>query len=155
MAEDIMNRHASKASASNRNLFQLRGTYKLQKGKSVRAMAHAIEAYLMYDEGMTCQVLRTPQGEYIVQGKDRNERIMRWAGLGQTIAVCFMPLYQDTVIVKMEKSSMLGKSLLLAAGLLLFMPLAAASLYGMIRQALLPAKLTREIQRCLDKMNME
>ena len=130
-------------------------TYRLRKGKSIRALAHAIEGFLMYDMGMTCQVLRTQQGEYIVQGKDRNENIKQWVGLDQTITVRMIPSDENTVCVRIEGGKWIKKGAIMATGILFSQLLIVSSGYDMIRQALLPLKIFQEIERYLNNLEIE
>ena len=125
-------------------------TYRLQKGKSIRDMAHNIEDYLMYEIGMTSQVLRTQEGEYIVLGEDKNNNIKQWIGLSQTIIVRMTPSCEDTVCVRIEVENWIKKGAAMVTGIFFSKLLMLSSGYGMAKQALLPSMIDREIQRYLE-----
>ena len=119
---------------------------RLCPGTTVRSLAHVIEDYLTYEEGMRCIVMRTENGAYIVQGKSRYEEIARWAGLGRSVTIRLTPVQQDRILVDILQEKETGKCALLAAGVFFAWGIALTSLCSMIMQRLLIRRLNQLIR---------
>lgn len=119
---------------------------RLCPGTTVRSLAHVIEDYLTYEEGMRCIVMRTESGTYIVRGNDRNREITRWAGLGRGLTVRLTPVQRDRILVDILQEKETGKCALLTAGVFFAWGIALTSLCGMIRQRLLIRRLNQLIR---------
>lgn len=110
---------------------------RLCPGTTVRSLAHALEDYLTYEEGMRCIVMRTESGTYIVQAKSGHEKITRWAGLGRGLTIRLTPVQRDQILVYIVQGKEMEKHMLLTAGILFAWGIAFVSVCGMIRQRLL------------------
>ena len=124
-------------------------TLRLRPGSSNRALAHDIEDYLTYEEGLRCIMMRTESGDYIIQGEDRHEEIIRWVGLGRSLSVRLTPVPQDLVHVDDIPEKKTGRYALIAAGVFLMRGMAVTSVCGVIRQNLLQRRFSWFIQERL------
>ena len=109
----------------------------LHPGSTIRELAHGTEDYLTFEEGMRCQVLRTKNGDYIVQAKDRNDEITQWAGMNRSISVRFTPASQARVLVAIGQGKQGKKTVAIGIGLLFLWGAALTALWGLLRQRLL------------------
>ena len=112
----------------------------MKPGKSIRDLAHSIEEFLTYDNGMRCEVLRTEDWVYIVQGKDKHDDITKWAGMNRNISVRLSPVHKDTIQVIIEQGKQENKYAAFTVGMLLHWGVALTSLYGIFSQRILIRK---------------
>lgn len=120
--------------------------YTLPADKNIQELAHAVERFLTTAENMSCQVLKSESGEYIVQGRDWNGKMKQWVGMDKTITVRLIPGQNNTVIVEIGKGEWLKKSLTMATSMFILWPLTITSGVGMFKQGKLPQKIDRTIQ---------
>ena len=120
--------------------------YTLPEDKNIQGLAHAIEGFLMNNEDMNCQVLKSEMGEYIIQGRAQNGKMGQWVGLDKAITVRLIPGQNNAVIVEIGNGEWLKKSLTMATSMFVLWPLAVSSGVGMFRQGKLPQKIDRAIQ---------
>ena len=120
--------------------------FTLSGDRSMKGLAHAIESYLINDENMNCQVLKSETGEYIVQGRAQHGKMTQWVGLDKTITVRLIPGQNNAVIVETGKGEWLKKILIMAVSMFVLWPLAVTSGVGMFKQGKLPRKIDRTIQ---------
>lgn len=120
--------------------------YTLPEDKNIQGLAHAIEGFLMNNEDMNCQVLKSEMGEYIIQGRAQNGKMGQWVGLDKAITVRLIPGQNNAVIVEIGNGEWLKKSLTMATSMFVLWPLAVSSGVGMFRQGKLPQKIDHAIQ---------
>lgn len=125
-------------------------TCTLRRGKTIRELAHSVEDYLTFEQGMRCEVLRTESGEYIVQAKGRHDEITQWVGMNRRISVRFTPAGGSRVEVMIEKGKQETKFAALAVGLLFFWAVAFTALSGLLRQCLLTHRTGNFIRRWVE-----
>ena len=119
---------------------------RLRPGSTVRSLAHVLEDYLTYEEGMRCIVMRTESGVYIVQGKSRHEETARWAGLGRSLTIQLTPVQRDRILVNFVPEKETEKHVLLTAGIFFAWGIAFTAVCGMIRQRLLIRRVNQLIR---------
>ena len=120
--------------------------YTLPEDKNIQGLAHAVEGFLMNNEDMNCQVLKSEMGEYIIQGRAQNGKMGQWVGLDKAITVRLIPGQNNAVIVEIGNGEWLKKSLTMATSMFVLWPLAVSSGVGMFRQGKLPQKIDHAIQ---------
>lgn len=119
---------------------------RLRPGSTVRSLAHNLEDYLTYEEGMRCIVMRTESDTYIVQGGDMDQEITRWARLGRSVMIRLTPVQCDRMLVDIIPEKETGKCALLMAGVFFACGIALTSVCGMIRQHLLIRRVNQLIR---------
>ena len=112
-------------------------TYSLPHRRTVRELAHGLEAYFTLEEGLRCEVMRTKNGAYIVRGRDSHSEITQWIGMNRQISVRFIPEDESRVRVRIEPGNQEKKYVALAVGLFLLWGIALTSLWGILSQRLL------------------
>ena len=125
-------------------------TCSLRHGKTVRELAHGLEDFLIFEQGMHCRVLRTENGDYIVQARDRHDEITQWAGMNRRISVRFTPASQGRVRVMVGQGKQVRRMAALGIGLLLLWCAALAALWGLLRQRLLVCRTRKFIRQWTD-----
>ena len=114
--------------------------FTLRPGQSVRALAHALEDFLVCDEKMRCHVLKDPAGDYIVQARDPHAEITQWAGLSRVLTIRLSPRRKNRAQITIEQGKKEKKMLVLAVGVFLLWGVALTCLCGLLRQRLLIKK---------------
>ena len=104
--------------------------YTLPEDKNIQGLAHAVEGFLMNNEDMNCQVLKSEMGEYIIQGRAQNGKMGQWVGLDKAITVRLIPGQNNAVIVEIGNGEWLKKSLTMATSMFVLWPLAVSSGVG-------------------------
>ena len=123
----------------------------LRTGKNVRQLAHRLADYWSDEEELRCELLRTADGTYVVQGEDRGNDLDACHLAGRTAMVWFTADGEDRVLAVIRPGKKRGTGGALAFGLLLQWGLAFLALYGMLRQARLLRRTARFLRRELSE----
>ena len=70
----------------------------LRTGKNVRQLAHRLADYWSDEEELRCELLRTADGTYVVQGEDRGNDLDACHLAGRTAMVWFTAAGEDRVL---------------------------------------------------------
>lgn len=115
-------------------------SYPLPADKTPQLVGYEVRNYLVNSENMETQVLESPEGATIVQGRANGGKWKQWIGMDKAISVK-LSANGGILTVEIGESKWVDKGAVMAASMFVLWPLAVTSGIGMYKQAKLPEKI--------------
>ena len=135
--------------ANNNNLYKDGNIYSLPENITVNDVAANLKVYLMNEENMEVQILRTENNSCVVQARTPKGIMRTVAGLDKVIAVKLTPIGDNNLVVEVGKGKWLDKGIAGGIGWFLCWPFAVTAIVGAYKQGSLPRKVLTNIESYL------
>ena len=135
--------------ANNNKLFKDGNIYAVPANITVDDVAKNLKVYLMNEENMEVQILRTENNSCVVQARTPKALLKSIAGLDKIIAVKLTPVGDTNIVVEIGKGKWFDKGVAGSIGWFLCWPFAVTAAVGAYKQGTLPRKVLTNIESYL------
>ncbi len=132
--------------SKNDYLYKNGNIYTLPENTDVNGVAANLKLFLMNEENMDVQILRTENNSCVVQARTPKSIFRSAAGLDKVIAVKLTPVGSSNIVVEIGKGKWFDKGVAGGIGWFFCWPFAVTAAVGAYKQGSLPRKVLTNIE---------